>query len=87
MSDTTTDPGTGDQPDIARTGLLGALAGFTLCTAAVAIAGTATGMEAGSAVGLGAFIGAWGGAGFGFMMGCTIPLARHMDRSHRAERG
>lgn len=33
----------------------------------------------GASLGLGAFVGIWGGGGFGFMMGGTVPLARHLD--------
>ena len=33
----------------------------------------------GNALGLGTFVGVWGGGGFGFMMGATIPYARYLD--------
>jgi Mg/Co/Ni transporter MgtE len=66
-----------DEPNIGRSAAIGAAIGFVVVTVGITVAGTVGGMQPGSALGLGAFVGTWGGAGFGFMMGGTIPLARH----------
>jgi hypothetical protein len=66
-------------PNVGRTALIGFVVGFVLVTVAVTVAGTFAGYGAGASFGLGAFIGLWGGGGFGFMMGGTVPLARHLD--------
>jgi hypothetical protein len=59
--------------------VLGAGLGFVVLTLATAVAGFATGIEGASAVGLAVFVGAWGGLGFGFMMGGSVALGRRMD--------
>jgi hypothetical protein len=69
-----------DGPNIVRAAWVGALIGLVVVTAAVALAGILGGIERGSALGLGAFIGIWGGTGFGLMMGATITIARHDHR-------
>lgn len=71
-----------EYPNVARSGMIGALVGFVVSTIAVTVGGSLAGIEPGAAFGLGAFTGMWGGAGFGFMMGATIPLGLHMERSH-----
>jgi len=40
---------------------------------------TLAGWGFGNALGLGTFVGIWGGGGFGFMMGATIPYALYLD--------
>ena len=60
-----------------RAAAIGGVIGFVVLTAVIWLIGTAAGLEASSALGLGAFVGAWGGAGFGFMMGATITISRH----------
>lgn len=73
-----------EDPNIARTAAIGAVIGVTVVTIGVTLAGLLGGLGFGGAVGLGLFIGMWGGGGFGFMMGGTIPFARHMDRADAA---
>ncbi|HLU41107.1 MAG TPA: hypothetical protein VKZ55_01790 [Microthrixaceae bacterium] len=74
MSSTTPDP------EILRPAAIGAVAGLVVVTLLVTIGGTMMGIEPGGALGLGVFAGMWAGAGFGFMLGATVPLARHLDR-------
>lgn len=70
---------TTEEPNVGRGALIGAIIGFVLLTTFVTVAGTLAGYGFPSALGLGTFVGAWGGIGFGVMMGGTIPLARFMD--------
>jgi hypothetical protein len=72
-----------EEPDVWRSAAVGAVIGFLVATIAVTAAGLAGGLETGSAVGLGIFVGMWSGVGFGFMMGATVPLARHLDAVNR----
>jgi hypothetical protein len=67
------------EPEILRPAAIGAATGFAVMTLIVTIGGTVAGIEPGAAFGLGVFTGMWGGAGFGFMMGATLPFARHPD--------
>ncbi len=64
-------------PEILRPAAIGAATGFAVVTLIVTIGGAVSGIEPGAAFGLGVFTGMWGGAGFGFMMGATLPFARH----------
>lgn len=73
------EPAAPAEPAIGRNALVGAAAGFLAVTTAITVAGTLGGIGAVDSFGIGAFTGIWGGAGFGFMMGATIPLARHLD--------
>jgi hypothetical protein len=66
-------------PNVGRTAVIGYLVGFVAVTVAITVAGTLGGLGFGASLGLGAFVGIWGGGGFGFMMGGTVPLARHLD--------
>jgi hypothetical protein len=68
-----------DEPDVGRTAMIGAALGFVGVALPIAVLGTLGGLGVVSALGLGAFVGMWGGAGFGFMMGGTIPLGRQLD--------
>jgi hypothetical protein len=52
----------------------GAVVGFSTVAVAVTVVALALGLGAGDAVGLGAYVGIWGGTGFGFMMGGCIGL-------------
>lgn len=70
------------EPNVGRNATIGALVGFVLATVAMTVAGLIGGIGAGSALGLGVFVGIWGGAGFGFMLGGTIPLALYLDADH-----
>jgi hypothetical protein len=76
-------------PNFARTAMIGYLAGFVTATVAITVAGTLGGLGFGASLGLGAFVGIWGGGGFGFMMGGTVPLARHLDAqsAHSTQHG
>ena len=52
-----------------RGALFGAALGFAFFALVIAIAATASGFAPVSALGIGAFVGLWGGLGFGMMMG------------------
>ena len=67
------------EPHVGRTAMLGYLVGFLVATVAMTLIGSLLGLSFGAAFGLGAFVGVWGGGGFGFMMGGTVPLARYLD--------
>jgi hypothetical protein len=67
------------EPNVGRSAVTWAIVGFVVATAAITVAGTLSGLGAGGSFALGAFAGIWGGLGFGFMMGGTIPLARYLD--------
>jgi hypothetical protein len=69
-----------------RGAAIGYLIGFAVAMCAITAVGTIGGLGFGPSVGLGAFVGLWGGGGFGFMLGGTLPLAREMDRAEAAER-
>jgi hypothetical protein len=62
-----------------RSAALGYVVGAVLSTILVGVGGILAGLGAGPAFGLGAFIGVWGGGGFGFMLGATLVLGRHHD--------
>ena len=66
---------------VLRAAALGAVVGFVVLTIAISLGGIAGGLERSSAIGLGTFVGAWAGAGFGFMMGATLTIARHHDHA------
>jgi hypothetical protein len=72
----TVDLSTAAERRLGRAVTVGSLIGFVAISLVVAVAGIAWGMETGSAIGLGVFVGMWSGAGFGFMMGATFTLAR-----------
>ena len=67
------------EPNWGRGGAIGYLIGFSAATVIITTIGTVGGLGFGPSFGLGAFVGVWGGGGFGFMLGATVPLARHMD--------
>jgi hypothetical protein len=79
------------EPNVARSGMVGYAIGFVVVTAGITLAGTISGLGFANSVGLGAFVGFWGGGGFGFMLGTTIPFARYLDaqssRSNHHEQG
>jgi hypothetical protein len=74
------------EPRLGRAGVIGYVVGFVVTTAAVTVAGTLGGMGFAPSLGLGAFVGVWGGGGFGFMLGGTVPFALHLDRLEAAAR-
>jgi hypothetical protein len=67
------------EPKLGRSGLIGAAIGFLVSAIVIGTIGTLGGMQPGSAFGLGVFVGTWGGSGFGFMLGATVPFARYLD--------
>jgi hypothetical protein len=62
-----------------RSAAIGAAIGFTVAALAITVIGTLAGIGAGGAFGLAVFVGAFGGVGFGFMMGGMASLARELD--------
>lgn len=66
-------------PNVGRTAMIGYVVGLITATVVITLVGTLGGLGFGPSLGLGAFVGVWGGGGFGFMMGGTVPLARHLD--------
>ena len=81
--------GPAPEPRLGRSALLGAAIGFLVVAVVIGILGTIAGMPAIGAFGMGAMVGVWGGAGFGFMLGGTVPFARYLDaeasRSHHGQ--
>lgn len=73
-------------PRIGRSGAIGYALGFVVGTAIFALAGTLVGLSVPAAIGLGAFVGVWGGGGFGFMMAATVPYALYLDAQEAASR-
>lgn len=67
------------EPNWGRGGAIGYVTGFLASIVIITTIGTVGGLGFAPSFGLGAFVGVWGGGGFGFMLGATIPLARHMD--------
>jgi hypothetical protein len=67
------------EPNIGRSVVTGAAIGFASVAVGITAVGAIGGMQPGAALGLGMFIGIWGGAGFGCMLGGTIPLSRHLE--------
>ena len=61
-----------------RAALRGALVGFPIAVVLITCLGLAYGFEWKSALGMGLFVGIWGGLGFGAMMGATRSLAKEM---------
>ena len=68
-----------EMPCIGRSAAIGYVIGFIASVVIITVAGTLAGLGLGASFGLGAFVGVWGGGGFGFMMGGTVPLARYLD--------
>ena len=67
------------EPNVGRSGMIGYVIGFVVATVGITLGGTLGGLGFGNSLGLGAFVGVWGGGGFGFMLGATIPFARYLD--------
>jgi alkyl hydroperoxide reductase subunit AhpC len=67
------------EPNLGRSAVRGYGIGFLVTTVAITVTGTLGGLGFGPSLGLGAFVGVWGGGGFGFMLGGTLPLARYLD--------
>jgi hypothetical protein len=66
-----------------RGSVIGAGAGFVVTAALVVLIGALRGVEPASALGLGAFIGLWGGCGFGLMMGGVFAMQAIERRDRR----
>lgn len=74
-------PPTGEvEPRWGRGAAMGYVIGFLVVATGITVGGSLGGLGFGPALGLGCFVGAWGGGGFGFMLGGTLPLARQLDR-------
>jgi hypothetical protein len=71
-------------PNLGRSAVIGYVTGFLVTATAITLIGTFAGAGFTNSLGLGAFVGVWGGGGFGFMLGGTIPLARHLDTQSRS---
>lgn len=66
-------------PNVRRNAAIGATTGFLVTVVAVAVGCALGGMAPTSALGLGVFVGGWGGAAFGFMLATAISLVGHTD--------
>jgi hypothetical protein len=62
-----------------RAAALGAAIGFAALTFFIIVVGTASGIDPGGALGLGIFAGAFGGTGFGYMVGAIVTFGRDFD--------
>ena len=74
-----------EEPPVGRAAARGALLGFVLVGMGVTWMTYAGGADFGGAVGVGVFVGIWGGCGFGGMMGATLCVARAEE--HEAAQG
>ena len=68
-----------EEAGLGRAIVVGASLGLVLGTGGVTAAALAIGEELASALGLGLFVGFWGGSGFGFMLGAALHVLRHAD--------
>lgn len=67
-----------------RTILIGSVAGVVIAFAAVTVLARMAGVEWWSAIGLGAFVGFWGGLGFGSMVAGVMWASRPDVAAHSA---
>jgi hypothetical protein len=67
------------EPNLGRAGAIGFLVGLLLVTVSITLVGAIWGMGLGPSLGLGLCAGIWGGGGFGFLLGATLPAARQLD--------
>jgi hypothetical protein len=82
-------PPTGEvEPRWGRGAAIGYVIGFLVVATGITVGGSLGGLGFGPSLGLGCFVGAWGGGGFGFMLGGTLPLAHQLDQAaHRSAGG
>jgi hypothetical protein len=64
-----------------RFGAVGGVLGFAAVAIAVAVPNVVAGQDPGASIGLGLFLGIWGGLGFGGMAGAGIAAARQHART------
>lgn len=64
---------------VGHAALRGAVVGFLGISVLVTLAGLLCGLTMPSSIGLGVFVGMWGGLGFGFMFGASWAGMRVMD--------
>jgi hypothetical protein len=69
----------GDERNVWRTAMRGYALGFVVAMCGIAAAGTLGGLGLGPSLGFGAFIGVFGGGGFGFMTAASMALAHDID--------
>ncbi len=74
--DTSGPYGTSTKSGDFRAATIGAVVGFAIVFIAILTAGLIGGIDVGSALGMGLWIAFWGGGGFGFMLGGTVPGRR-----------
>lgn len=70
-----------EEAGLGRAALLGSLAGLTVIGLVIAATAVAIGVDVVGALGLGAFVGVWGGVGFGLMVGGTFTLVRNTEKA------
>jgi hypothetical protein len=64
---------------VGRSAAIGAMLGFLVVAATITAAVTARGMGFAASLALGTYVGMFGGAGFGCMVGAVVVLARPDD--------
>lgn len=64
---------------VGRAAFRGAVVGFLGISVLVALGGLLCGLTGASSIGLGVFVGMWGGLGFGFMFGASWAGMHIMD--------
>ena len=69
-----------EEPRVGRAAMRGALLGFVLVAIGVTWMAYAGSADFGGAVGVGVFVGIWGGCGFGGMMGAILCITRAEGR-------
>ena len=69
-----------EEPPVGRAAARGAFLGFVLVGMGVTWMAYAGSADFGGAVGVGVFVGIWGGCGFGGMMGATLCVTRAEQR-------
>ena len=65
VRDNVSEGGVVTEPNVGRSGAIGYVVGFFVAAIVITGAGTLAGWGFGNALGLGTFVGVWGGGGFG----------------------